>query len=62
MNYKETLDWMFAQLPMFQRQGKDAFKKDLTNTIEFSVHLNHPEKQFKTIMWLEPMEKVQQAI
>ena len=49
MNYKETLDWMFAQLPMFQRQGKTAFKKDLTNSIAFSKHLNYPEKQFKSI-------------
>lgn len=49
MNYKETLDWMFAQLPMFQRQGKTAFKKDLTNSIAFSKHLNFPETRFKSI-------------
>jgi len=49
MNYKETLDWMFKQLPMYQRQGNTAFKKDLTNILAFSEHLNMPEKQFKTI-------------
>ena len=49
MNYKETLDWMFSQLPMYQRQGKMAFKKDLTNTIALSSYLNYPEKQFKII-------------
>ncbi len=49
MNYKETLDWMFAQLPMFQRQGKTAFKKDLTNSIAFSKHLNYPDTKFKSI-------------
>ncbi len=49
MNYKETLDWMFAQLPMYQRQGKTAFKKDLTNTLALAKHLNFPEKKFKTI-------------
>ncbi len=49
MNYKETLEWMFAQLPMFQRDGKAAFKKDLTNSIAFSQHLNYPEKKFKSI-------------
>ena len=49
MNYKETLDWMFAQLPMFQRQGKTAFKKDLTNSIAFSKHLNYPETTFKSV-------------
>ncbi len=49
MNYKETLEWMFSQLPMFQREGKTAFKKDLTNSIAFSKHLNYPEKKFKSI-------------
>jgi dihydrofolate synthase/folylpolyglutamate synthase len=49
MNYKDTLDWMFSQLPMFQRQGKTAFKKDLTNSIALSKHLNYPEKKFKSI-------------
>ena len=49
MNYTETLNWMFAQLPMFQRQGKTAFKKDLTNSVAFSKHLNYPEKKFKSI-------------
>ncbi|WP_372794030.1 folylpolyglutamate synthase/dihydrofolate synthase family protein [Lutibacter sp.] len=49
MNYTETLDWMFAQLPMFQRDGKTAFKKDLTNSVAFSKHLNYPEKKFKSI-------------
>ena len=49
MNYKDTLDWMFSQLPMFQRQGKTAFKKDLTNSIALSKRLNYPEKKFKTL-------------
>lgn len=49
MNYQETLDWMFSQLPMYQRQGKTAFKKDLTNTLALSNHLHNPEKKFKTI-------------
>ncbi|MFD0989952.1 bifunctional folylpolyglutamate synthase/dihydrofolate synthase [Mariniflexile jejuense] len=49
MTYQDTLDWMFAQLPMYQRQGQSAFRKDLSNTIKFAAHLNHPEKRFKTI-------------
>ena len=49
MNYQETLDWMFSQLPMYQNEGKTAFKKDLTNIIAFSKELNFPEKKFKTI-------------
>ncbi|TVZ55517.1 dihydrofolate synthase/folylpolyglutamate synthase [Lutibacter sp. Hel_I_33_5] len=49
MIYKETLDWMFSQLPMYQREGKSAFKKDLTNSIAFSKELGFPERKFKTI-------------
>ena len=49
MNYQETLDWMFAQLPMYQREGTSAFKKDLTNIIAFSKELNAPETKFRSI-------------
>lgn len=49
MNYKKTLDWLFSRLPMYQRVGKTAFKKNLTNIIALSEHLNHPEKKFKSI-------------
>lgn len=47
--YQDTIDWMFAQLPMFQRIGSSAFKKDLTNTLKSAEHLNHPERNFKTV-------------
>ena len=49
MTYKETLDWMFLQLPMYQREGNTAFKKDLTNIIAFSRELDCPEQKFKSI-------------
>ena len=49
MNYSETLTWMFEKLPMYQRLGKAAFKKDLTNTLELSKELGFPEQQFKSI-------------
>jgi len=49
MTYQQTLDWMFAQLPMYQKEGKTAFKKDLTNIVAFSKELKHPEKKFKSI-------------
>ena len=49
MTYQQTLDWMFAQLPMYQKEGKTAFKKDLTNILAFSKELNFPEKKFKSI-------------
>jgi len=49
MMYHETLEWMFKQLPMYQRLGKTAFKKDLTNITAFTKHLNNPHKNFKSI-------------
>lgn len=49
MTYPETLDWMFSQLPMYQKQGASAYKEDLTNTILLANHLHNPEKKIKTI-------------
>ncbi|MBO6496199.1 MAG: bifunctional folylpolyglutamate synthase/dihydrofolate synthase [Roseivirga sp.] len=49
MTYQEALDFMFKALPMYQRVGQAAFKKDLTNTIKLCKALNHPEKKFKSI-------------
>lgn len=49
MNYSDTVNWMFSQLPMYQNIGKVAFKKDLTNTYALSKHLKNPEKKFKSI-------------
>ncbi|MCL9806688.1 bifunctional folylpolyglutamate synthase/dihydrofolate synthase [Flavobacterium amniphilum] len=49
MNYNETIEWMFAQLPMYQHQGASAYKKDLTNTLLLAKHLGNPETKIKTI-------------
>ena len=34
MNYKDTLKYLFSQLPMYQRAGAAAYKKDIGNIIE----------------------------
>jgi dihydrofolate synthase/folylpolyglutamate synthase len=49
MNYQETVEWMFQQLPMYQNVGKMAYKSDLDNIQKFSRHLNNPEQTLKTI-------------
>ncbi|MFC5623866.1 bifunctional folylpolyglutamate synthase/dihydrofolate synthase [Algoriphagus winogradskyi] len=49
MNYQETLDYLFNSLPMFQRVGASAFRKDLRSTIALCDHLGNPEKKFKSI-------------
>ena len=48
MNYTNTLNWMFSQLPMYQRQGNTAFKKDLTNSLALSKYLNYPEQNLSS--------------
>ncbi len=40
---------MFGQLPLYQRQGVVAFKKDLTNTLAFTSHLGNPQDLFPSI-------------
>lgn len=49
MTYQETVEWMFQQLPMYQRIGKTAFKKDLTNTLKLASLLGDPHKKFKSV-------------
>lgn len=49
MNYKETLDWMFSKLPMYQTQGATAYRKDITNTVLLAKHLGNPEQHLKCI-------------
>lgn len=40
---------MFQQLPMFQRVGAQAFKKDLSRTVKLAEHLDNPHKNFKSV-------------
>ena len=49
MNYNDTTNWMFSQLPMYQNKGKSAYKVDLSNTLKLASHLNNPEDKFKSI-------------
>ncbi|GAA4279101.1 bifunctional folylpolyglutamate synthase/dihydrofolate synthase [Aquimarina mytili] len=49
MTYTETLDWMFTQLPMYQRQGASAYKIDLSNTFDLASYLDNPEAKFKSV-------------
>ena len=49
MTYQETVQWMFGKLPMYQREGRQAFRNKLDNSIAFSAHLKQPEKQFRSV-------------
>jgi dihydrofolate synthase/folylpolyglutamate synthase len=47
--YQLTLDYLFEQLPMFQRIGPPAFKKGLDNTLALLEALGNPQQQFLAI-------------
>lgn len=49
MTYKQTLDWMFLQLPMYQNKGKVAFNSKMDGINSLAAHLNNPHKKIKTI-------------
>ncbi len=42
ISYKETLEFLFNQLPMYQRVGKAAYKVDLHNTVKLMDQLGNP--------------------
>jgi dihydrofolate synthase / folylpolyglutamate synthase len=47
--YQETLDYLYKNLPMYQRVGAVAYKEDLTNTIALCQALDNPQHKFKSI-------------
>ncbi len=49
MTYKQTLDYLYAQLPMFSRIGSAAYKANLHNTIALCDSIGNPQNTFKTI-------------
>jgi dihydrofolate synthase/folylpolyglutamate synthase len=49
MNYSQTIQFLYSQLPAYHRIGKAAYKNDLTDTIAFDEYLGHPHSGYKTI-------------
>ena len=49
MNYKEATKFLFNSLPMYQRIGKIAYKKDIGNIKIACEEFNQPQKNFKSI-------------
>ena len=49
MTYQQTIDFLFSQLPMFQRQGAAAYKADLSNTIAVCDIIGNPQNDFPSI-------------
>lgn len=49
LNYEKTVEWLYSKLPMFQRTGAAAYKKDLGNISALMEHLGNPHHDYKTI-------------
>ncbi|MFN3341764.1 MAG: bifunctional folylpolyglutamate synthase/dihydrofolate synthase [Flavobacteriales bacterium] len=49
MSYRQTLEFLYSQYPVFQRIGASAYKPDLNNTIALLEVVNEPQKAFKSI-------------
>ncbi|MEW6470379.1 MAG: folylpolyglutamate synthase/dihydrofolate synthase family protein [Bacteroidota bacterium] len=49
MNYSQTLDYLYSQLPMFHRIGAAAYKANLDNTIAICSLLGNPENKFRSV-------------
>jgi dihydrofolate synthase/folylpolyglutamate synthase len=49
LSYQDALKYLYDNLPMFQRVGSVAFKKDLANTLTLCKVLGNPQHQFKSI-------------
>lgn len=49
MNYQQTIEYLYSQLPIFQRIGAAAYKADLSNTIALCDLLSNPQNNFKAI-------------
>jgi dihydrofolate synthase/folylpolyglutamate synthase len=47
--YQHTLNYLYTQLPMFQRVGPKAFKKDLTNILALAESIGNPHENFPSI-------------
>jgi dihydrofolate synthase/folylpolyglutamate synthase len=49
MDYQQTLDYLYSQLPLFTRVGQSAYKANLDNTIELCRRLDNPQHKFKSV-------------
>ncbi len=49
MTYQQTIDYLYAQLPMFSRIGAVAYKEDLHNSIALCNALDNPHTKFKSV-------------
>lgn len=49
MNYCETLDFLYSQLPAYHQIGKAAYRNNLDNTIMLDEYFKHPHNKFHSV-------------
>ena len=49
MDYVSAIQWLYAQLPMYQRVGKAALNPNLDGITKLASHLGNPHQKFKSI-------------
>jgi dihydrofolate synthase/folylpolyglutamate synthase len=49
MTYPETLEYLYSQMPEYQRIGQKAYKEGLDNSLTLDRIFNHPHQRFKSI-------------
>jgi len=49
MTYKETIEFLYTQLPVYHRIGKAAYKADLGNAMKLDEYFNHPHRKFRSV-------------
>jgi dihydrofolate synthase/folylpolyglutamate synthase len=49
MNYKQTLEYLFSQLPAYHRVGKAAYKGDLSNSLALDSYFGNPHRKYPSV-------------
>ena len=44
MDYQETVQWLYNQLPFYQKDGNIAYKKNIDNVVSFFQKNVTPEE------------------
>ncbi|MGI6718619.1 MAG: bifunctional folylpolyglutamate synthase/dihydrofolate synthase [Bacteroidales bacterium] len=49
IRYNECLNYLYSQLPMYQRIGAAAYKVDIDNTVKLAEYFGNPQNELKCI-------------
>lgn len=49
MTYQETIEYLYNQLPVYQKVGGSAYKEGLDNSLLLDDYFSHPHRKYKTI-------------